>query len=617
MDYGQDVYDSLENYIMDDRYHQAALLDGPWGSGKTWFIRKCFISRFKEIHKGDWHFIYLSLYGLESVAELKAKKDRLVAEQMIGQFLQSKGIKGISGESCFKVAHLLKPVASLLTSYLSMKEVPTIKMEDVLAAVDKPEHLVLIMDDLERAHIEPEIVLGYISELTEQEEMKVIVLANEAEICQANDLETAGEEGKPSAKNQRRERYDLIKEKTIGLDVSYQVPVGELYGELVDGYVRSAPLKKYIHEEKEYITAALESSRSQNLRTLIFAMVACDTFYPRLERAYDSWRDGHGAAPQTIFEKLVRDVIRYTMQCVLSREQGKTLSHPSFVFDKDGRFQTVRYSYSFVRSFIDHRRIKEEELNRDTIWALDDLLDGDRGRNEAYNHLMKWQLLDDCDVERYLEGLEKEILQKQLNPDYIRNLFFTLLGISEAGITVSMDRYVTVVITNLRKSCPLRFGAELLYAAAYTDRQSLLDGYNETLKPIYEWITAHFEERQKEMYQFLISHEWGPAFKEKCNDHRASFIDDRKFLAYVDPEEVIQKIKTAHSAEIYYFTEGVRLMYEPVNIGDFFKADAPCIDAILKGIGEMGSFDGKVKARNVRRLKEILEIKCGLLSDTH
>ncbi len=50
MNYGQGIYDSLANYIIDDRYHLAVLLDGPWGSGKTWFIRKYFIPEFEAAH---------------------------------------------------------------------------------------------------------------------------------------------------------------------------------------------------------------------------------------------------------------------------------------------------------------------------------------------------------------------------------------------------------------------------------------------------------------------------------------------------------------------------------------------------------------------------------------
>lgn len=45
--YGRDIYESLAEYITDERYHQAVLLNGSWGSGKTWFIKEEFIPAFE------------------------------------------------------------------------------------------------------------------------------------------------------------------------------------------------------------------------------------------------------------------------------------------------------------------------------------------------------------------------------------------------------------------------------------------------------------------------------------------------------------------------------------------------------------------------------------------
>lgn len=76
VDYGKDIYESLAEYIMDDRYHQAVLLNGSWGSGKTWFINKQFTPVFEKTHEADdWCFIYLSLYGLKTMQQLKEKME--------------------------------------------------------------------------------------------------------------------------------------------------------------------------------------------------------------------------------------------------------------------------------------------------------------------------------------------------------------------------------------------------------------------------------------------------------------------------------------------------------------------------------------------------------------
>lgn len=620
MSYGQEIYDSLENYIMDARYHQAVLLDGPWGSGKTWFIKNCFIPKFEEAHKDEgWYFLPLSLYGLETIEELKTKKEQKLAELVLKYFLQKRGMNISTKGKWLKMAARLKSAGPLLSAFLSKYGLQNLKLEDfvdVLATFDRPAHVVLVVDDLERARIRPEIVFGYISELTEQEDMKVIVLANETEVCQMHDLENEEEEKakKPSEKNKKRERYDLIKEKTIGLDISYQVPLEEIYGEVLDTYVTSGRLKSYFLEQKEYILQSFDDNKSRNLRTLIFAFIACDTFYPLLEKTYDLWREGRGA--ETIFEDLIHDVIRYTVLCSITWKRENQLNPPNFTFlTNEHLIYTFHYSYPFVHSFIKSRRIDVEDLTRYTMGVLDDLLDRSQGRNEAYSKLMKWRLLNDDDAEDYLERLEGEILQKKLNPDYIRNLFLTLLCMSDAGIDVAMEKYVGAVITNLKKSFPLYFRVDMLFASSYVGDASLLAKYNEVLQPVYELIEAYFETSQKEAYQFLIQNEWDSAFKGKCREKMASFMEDKKFLAYLNPEEVLEKIRGAGPAEICYFMEGIQIMYTPVNIHDFFKADVPCIEAVLEGIEKMEDLGGKIKNKNVQQLAKLLKRSKGNLSD--
>lgn len=91
-------------------------------------------------------------------------------------------------------------------------------------------------------------------------------------------------------------------------------------------------------------------------------------------------------------------------------------------------------------------------------------------------------------------------------------------------------------------------------------------------------------------------------------------MENKKFLAYLNLEEVLEKIRGAGPAEICYFIEGIQLMYTPVNISDFFKADVSCIEDVLKGIKEMGDLEGQIKNRNMRQLAELLKRSRGNLS---
>lgn len=168
------------------------------------------------------------------------------------------------------VAGVVSSVAAFASKmFLPIQGLPEVKWSDLQKVLPKPEHLVYIIDDLERAGIEAEEVLGYINEMTEHEAAKVIILANEEEIYRINDFTKSlqkkkqNADPKETAGNARRERHERIKEKTIGLDIAYQVSVVDIYDSLIERYVKPGSLKPYIQAQKEYVVGLLVKKRGK------------------------------------------------------------------------------------------------------------------------------------------------------------------------------------------------------------------------------------------------------------------------------------------------------------------------------------------------------------------
>lgn len=300
--YGRDIYESLAEYITDERYHQAVLLNGSWGSGKTWFIKEEFIPAFEQNHEEDgWCFVYLSLYGLKTVQQLEDKMRQAVTQRLLARYFVRTGATPKETEKFFGIAKNAAGVVSSVAAFASkmflpIQGLPDVKWCNLQKVLPKPERMVYIIDDLERVGMEAEEVLGYINEMTEHEAAKMIILANEEEIYRINDFTKSLQKKKQNtdpqetAGNARRERYERIKEKTIGLDIAYQVSVVDIYDSLIERYVKSGSLKLYLQAQKEYVVGAFSEKARENLRTLIFAFIACDKFYPLMEGAYDVWK---------------------------------------------------------------------------------------------------------------------------------------------------------------------------------------------------------------------------------------------------------------------------------------------------------------------------------------
>ena len=168
--------------------YYAVMLRGPWGGGKTHFIRD-----FRETlaHIEDKRSIYVSLYGVAKPSD--------IADQFFQQIHPK-----LADERVQKVWGIAK---NFLKGTIRL-DLDSDKQDDGTLQISIPElgkwastaGAVLIFDDLERASMPLIDVLGYINQFVEHEGYRVIVVANE-EKCQEST------QGRP---------FSTIKEKVIG-----------------------------------------------------------------------------------------------------------------------------------------------------------------------------------------------------------------------------------------------------------------------------------------------------------------------------------------------------------------------------------------------------------------
>ncbi|HDH7468521.1 TPA: hypothetical protein PJG68_002031, partial [Escherichia coli] len=85
MNYNEELTSYL-NYLVDleKSPNFAVMIDGEWGSGKTWFVRKLMN---EESLKGKVKPLMISLYGIKSTEQI----DEIIFKQM-HPFLSSKGM---------------------------------------------------------------------------------------------------------------------------------------------------------------------------------------------------------------------------------------------------------------------------------------------------------------------------------------------------------------------------------------------------------------------------------------------------------------------------------------------------------------------------------------------
>ena len=169
--YCDEIENVIAEYLKNPRAEYAVLIDGDWGSGKTYFLTHSLMKIIKTIDDGKGQrrkYAYISLYGAKSIDE--------VSKEIVFQCLGKKHKKK------FETADtIIETASNILTASLGAVNIDLSKIKDTLAKIDI-NSWIICFDDLERCCLHINEILGYMNHLVEHNNCKVIVLANEKEI---------------------------------------------------------------------------------------------------------------------------------------------------------------------------------------------------------------------------------------------------------------------------------------------------------------------------------------------------------------------------------------------------------------------------------------------------
>ncbi len=272
----------IKNYIDNTIYNHAILIDGSWGSGKTYFIKHTLIPVLKKEYRD---------------------KDELTNQILI----EALPFKHLRKNKSFNIASNIGKV--ILGSALSLNgfSLPKhfIKIKDFISL----DNYILIFDDLERCNININAVLGYINNFVEHDGLKTIIIANESEIATTQlatykelkviaamnpnisfpkekdetedgdffkNTENTDEKIDTDELYQRIKKlfgedalYKQIKEKLIGYTIYYKPNINNIVDNILANSIFNSEAKKIITKNKDLIIHHLEHHNHTNIRTLI------------------------------------------------------------------------------------------------------------------------------------------------------------------------------------------------------------------------------------------------------------------------------------------------------------------------------------------------------------
>lgn len=153
------------HYLKKDKTQTAIMLNGEWGSGKSFYLKNDLIPFFE---KENATCVIVSLYGLDSISEIS---------KSIYIELKSRSIDlGMKDDEDALIAKsVLKYVSDVGLGDLTTT---SDDLYEIYRTVDFRDKL-LIFEDVERCNIGITEILGFINGLVERDGVKVLLVANE------------------------------------------------------------------------------------------------------------------------------------------------------------------------------------------------------------------------------------------------------------------------------------------------------------------------------------------------------------------------------------------------------------------------------------------------------
>ncbi|MFJ7308825.1 P-loop NTPase fold protein [Peribacillus frigoritolerans] len=326
MDY---IVESILNYVKKENTNYAILLNGRWGSGKTFFWENVLRHRIEEIDgknsRKKLNALYVSLYGVSSLDEINKK---LVLDNLIrnNEAIQKFGESKWGGRLTEMAKLAIGTVKNLDIPVLSQALDTQLNYENLIDFTDT----VLCFDDLERANIGITDIMGYINNLVEHDGVKTIIISNEAEITaklisqnielkmlvatqfykKNKDIDKEQDKDKNEVEILEEKIFNLfdktteykrIKEKLIGKTLTYMIDSNILIENILD-QITNSDLMKFLKINSNTILQLFKDSGTDNIRVLKQAL---DDF----EQIFINYKNGYSH----LGEDLLLNILRFTL----------------------------------------------------------------------------------------------------------------------------------------------------------------------------------------------------------------------------------------------------------------------------------------------------------------
>lgn len=334
------IIDEIMDYVKSKNTDYAIMIDGKWGSGKTYFWTKELKPTIESTYYDQYNMystIYVSLYGLTSIEEINKKVFFELTQKMdknINRYMQNRRIKNMT--------EFTKRGLDIANYYGLLSSSEKFDLDTVFTVSNR----VICFDDFERASIDYNKLLGYINDFVEHDKLKVIILTNEDELM----------------KKVNSDEYLKLKEKVVGCTYGFKQNYAEVIRNLIKDYKKDREVYDLMNLQIANIAKIVERTGTDNVRILNHAIQDYYKIFKMVTKVYE------------IDESILVSMLLYTIA------YSYTLKNEDVVLSRLINVNSAAFRhFSFIDKYLESKNFDDNQFNKDMdeIAEDDELEDAD------------------------------------------------------------------------------------------------------------------------------------------------------------------------------------------------------------------------------------------------
>lgn len=605
----QQIKEEILRYIKDRTYNYAVLIDGEWGSEKTYFVKRIIVPSINEQEKfsgTDRAVKYISLYGCKNIGDVQENIAWSFAENA-RQKIKNKASWGNSADKISENAFLS---SRKIGNAILEKFLPKDLLYQIASDWLNLGEFIFIFDDLERCECPINELFGFLNELIEHENTKVIIIANEKEVSGIAEVQNL--EGQyylslderiewPKQENyfsriypqncnsqkltfdeiERRRKmlfpvkeansnYRRIREKLIGVNLKYEPDIDVSISEIIKSSNCDNFTKMRLEKNVKLFISMMENYNHKNLRTFQFFLSKVNYLLEKLTSVEieDEYRDA--VSSHVISETFVQSV-EYKANYHPARD-----SHVRLSIEQDTKFQSIKL-------YIECGIYNQKDFQQD-IWKLQVELAAKIPEDDPYYliyqqyyfHTQAW-----CEeqLEKVLQRLEKN----KYPISFYKKIIVSIQRLNDLGFDIKyMDQAKKLMLTNIESMGEVtEIGSDLWYIHDLEDKEKVSTIINE----INNAIKQHSEITSRETVSDILLHDdWVERLNHYVNPKKSLYIQDMLIFSKAEPKQWLNALHRASPKDIDAFRNILNDMYPSGVKRESYNEDAQNIKTILKGL---------------------------------